>query len=348
MKSAERIDTEPLEFSFDRLKKKATELKTEMHLAFEAGDYESAKRYAAQLRVVESQIDQVTSAIERKRQKTEQAAAEAEKAAERERKAQESFMEGAVAGSSAQTKGVLMNEQAARKARDAGRDRDADAFQKTAEQMKASMTQAQREEYEGLTKPVRLGRQAGPGESQSIIDDIARNNINFERQKRGEQPLPQGDARPPPKPLDVPGRRPPSRGGLVLAGLGAAFGLGWLIGGTFTAALTGLLWGGAVRLLVLHHVTFSINSLCHFFGRRRFDTGDESRNLAWLSLLSFGEAWHNNHHAFPTSAAHGMRWYEVDTSSLLIRGLERVGLVWDVVRIDQARQQKKLLAETVT
>jgi stearoyl-CoA desaturase (Delta-9 desaturase) len=132
----------------------------------------------------------------------------------------------------------------------------------------------------------------------------------------------------------------------ALGGLGAAFGLGWLIGGTVTAGLTGLLWGGAVRLLVLHHVTFSINSLCHFFGRRRFDTGDESRNLAWLSLLSFGESWHNNHHAFPTSATHGLRWWEIDTSSLLIRGLERVGLAWDVVRIDPARQQKKLLAET--
>ena len=106
----------------------------------------------------------------------------------------------------------------------------------------------------------------------------------------------------------------------AIGGLGAAFGLGWLIGGTLTAALTGLLWGGAVRLLVLHHVTFSINSLCHFFGRRRFDTDDESRNLAWLSVLSFGEAWHNNHHAFPTSAAHGMRWWEFDSSSLVIRG----------------------------
>jgi stearoyl-CoA desaturase (Delta-9 desaturase) len=130
----------------------------------------------------------------------------------------------------------------------------------------------------------------------------------------------------------------------VLSGLAAAFGLGWLIGGTLSAALTGLLWGGAVRILVLHHVTFSINSLCHFFGRRRFDTGDESRNLAWLSFLSFGEAWHNNHHAFPTSAAHGMRWWELDLSSLVIRGLERVGLAWDVVRIDPARQQRKLLA----
>jgi stearoyl-CoA desaturase (delta-9 desaturase) len=132
----------------------------------------------------------------------------------------------------------------------------------------------------------------------------------------------------------------------VLAGFVLPFLLGWAIGGTIEAALTGLLWGGAVRLLVLHHVTFSINSLCHFFGRRRFDTGDESRNLAWLSLLSFGEAWHNNHHAFPTSAAHGMRWYELDTSSMVIRGLERTGLAWDVVRIDPARQQKKLLAET--
>jgi stearoyl-CoA desaturase (Delta-9 desaturase) len=130
----------------------------------------------------------------------------------------------------------------------------------------------------------------------------------------------------------------------ALGGLGAAFGLGWLIGGTLTAALTGLLWGGAVRILVLHHVTYSINSLCHFFGRRRFDTGDESRNLAWLSFLSLGEAWHNNHHAFPTSAAHGLRWWELDVSSLVIRGLERVGLAWDVVRIDPARQQRKLLA----
>jgi stearoyl-CoA desaturase (Delta-9 desaturase) len=130
----------------------------------------------------------------------------------------------------------------------------------------------------------------------------------------------------------------------VVTGLGAAFGLGWLIGGTLSAALTGLLWGGAVRILVLHHVTYSINSLCHYFGRKRFDTGDESRNLAWLSFLSFGEAWHNNHHAFPTSAAHGLRWWELDLSSLVIRSLERVGLAWDVVRIDPTRQERKLLA----
>ncbi len=67
-------------------------------------------------------------------------------------------------------------------------------------------------------------------------------------------------------------------------------------------------------MLVVHHVTYSINSLCHFFGRRDYATDDESRNLRWLSLLSLGESWHNNHHAFPTSAFHGLRWHEVDVS----------------------------------
>jgi stearoyl-CoA desaturase (delta-9 desaturase) len=128
----------------------------------------------------------------------------------------------------------------------------------------------------------------------------------------------------------------------ALAGLAAAFGLGWLFGGTLHDGLTGLLWGGAVRMLVLHHVTYSINSLCHFFGRRRFNPGDESRNLAWLAPLSLGEAWHNNHHAFPTSAEHGLRRSEFDPSALVIRGLERVGLVWDVVRVRPERQAAKL------
>jgi stearoyl-CoA desaturase (delta-9 desaturase) len=120
------------------------------------------------------------------------------------------------------------------------------------------------------------------------------------------------------------------------AGLAVPFGLGVALTGTIRGGLTGLLWGGAIRILVLHHVTFSINSLCHFFGRRRFETGDESRNLRWLALLSFGESWHNNHHAFPTSAAHGMGRWEWDISALIIRALERVGLAWDVVRVDDS------------
>ncbi len=128
----------------------------------------------------------------------------------------------------------------------------------------------------------------------------------------------------------------------AVGGLVAAFGLGWLFGGSLRAGLTGLLWGGAVRILVLHHVTYSVNSLCHFFGRQAFDTRDESRNLAWLAPLSLGEAWHNNHHAFPTSAEHGLRGGEIDVSALVIGGLERVGLAWDVVRVTPERQAAKL------
>jgi len=127
----------------------------------------------------------------------------------------------------------------------------------------------------------------------------------------------------------------------ALGGLAAAFFLGGIIGGSWRAALTGLLWGGAVRMPVLHHVTYSINSLCHFFGRRDYATGDHSRNLAWLAPLSLGEAWHNNHHAFPTSAFHGLSWRQIDVSALVIRGLERAGLCWDVVRVSEERRVQK-------
>jgi stearoyl-CoA desaturase (delta-9 desaturase) len=124
----------------------------------------------------------------------------------------------------------------------------------------------------------------------------------------------------------------------VLAGLAFPFCLGLALTGSIAGGLTGLLWGGAVRIFFLHHATFSINSLCHFFGRRRFATSDESRNLLWLSLPTLGEAWHNNHHAFPTSARHGLRWWQLDPSAWLIAGLERCGLVWDVVRVTPERQ----------
>jgi stearoyl-CoA desaturase (delta-9 desaturase) len=127
----------------------------------------------------------------------------------------------------------------------------------------------------------------------------------------------------------------------LLAGLAAAFGLGVALTGTVAGGLSALLWGGAVRIFLLHQVTFSINSLCHLFGRRRFRTGDESRNLAWLAALSLGESWHNNHHAFPTSAVHGLGRREPDPSALVITGLERAGLAWDVVRIAPQRQDAK-------
>jgi stearoyl-CoA desaturase (Delta-9 desaturase) len=127
----------------------------------------------------------------------------------------------------------------------------------------------------------------------------------------------------------------------ALLGLAFPFGLGVAITGTITGGLWALLWGGAVRMVVLHHATFSINSLCHFFGRRDFETGDESRNLAWLAPFTFGEAWHNNHHAFPTSAVHGLQRGQFDPSAIVIAGLERLGLVWNVVRVTPARQAAK-------
>lgn len=127
----------------------------------------------------------------------------------------------------------------------------------------------------------------------------------------------------------------------VVLGFALPLGIGFAIGGTVTAGLTALLWGGAVRVFLVHHVTFSINSLCHVFGRRPFETGDESRNLGWLALPSMGEAWHNNHHAFPTSAVHGLGRWQLDLSALVIRALERMGLVWNVVRIPPERQRAK-------
>ncbi len=119
---------------------------------------------------------------------------------------------------------------------------------------------------------------------------------------------------------------------------------GWALLGGWYGFFAGLVWGGGVRILLLHHVTFSINSICHFWGRRRFASADESRNVWWLSWLSFGESWHNNHHAFPTSAFHGLRRFELDPGGCLIWALEKCGLAWQVVRIAPEKQRAKLAA----
>ncbi|GHO67491.1 stearoyl-CoA 9-desaturase [Ktedonobacter sp. SOSP1-85] len=102
-----------------------------------------------------------------------------------------------------------------------------------------------------------------------------------------------------------------------------------------------LLWAGLVRIFLTHHVTWSVNSVCHIFGRRDYETNDQSRNEWVVGLLSFGEGWHNNHHAFPRSAFHGLRWWQFDCSGYLIWSLEKLGLAKDVYRISPEQMQKR-------
>lgn len=106
--------------------------------------------------------------------------------------------------------------------------------------------------------------------------------------------------------------------------------LGWLLTGTLSGALATLLWAGAVRIFLLHHVTWAVNSIGHMFGNRPFHTRDQSTNFAPLALLSFGDSWHNAHHAYPRLARHGVDRGQIDSSALLIRSFERFGLASDV------------------
>jgi stearoyl-CoA desaturase (Delta-9 desaturase) len=129
---------------------------------------------------------------------------------------------------------------------------------------------------------------------------------------------------------------------IVLASLALPALLGFALTGAPRGALTGLLWGGFARIFLQHHITWSVNSICHFFGRRRFQVDDQSTNVFWLALPSLGESWHHNHHAFPRSAAHGLRWWELDPSAALIALMRRLGLAWDVVQIAPERQAQKL------
>src|SRR5438067_10956570 len=128
----------------------------------------------------------------------------------------------------------------------------------------------------------------------------------------------------------------------------ASVGLPGLIGGLVTwswqGALTGLFWAGLVRIAVLHHVTWSINSICHVYGERPFATrdGDKATNFWPLAILSFGESWHNLHHADPTCARHGALKGQIDISARAIRWAEQLGWVWDVRWPDEQRLAGKL------
>lgn len=108
--------------------------------------------------------------------------------------------------------------------------------------------------------------------------------------------------------------------------------LGWAVTGTFAGAFGGFVWGGLVRVFLLHHSTFAVNSACHLWGKRPFATrdGDRATNFAPLALLSMGENWHNAHHASPTSARHGVDRWQLDSTARLIWLFERLGFAWDV------------------
>jgi stearoyl-CoA desaturase (delta-9 desaturase) len=112
-------------------------------------------------------------------------------------------------------------------------------------------------------------------------------------------------------------------GVLLPASIGLAVG-GW------RGAIAGFVWGGLVRIFLGHHVTWSVNSICHLWGSRPYASGDESRNNPVVGVLALGEGWHNNHHAFPTSARHGLRWWQLDIAYLVIQLLVLCRLAWKV------------------
>jgi len=126
----------------------------------------------------------------------------------------------------------------------------------------------------------------------------------------------------------------------VIAGLLIPTILGGLLSRSWMGAFSGFLWGGLVRVFLLQHVTWSINSVCHLWGRRPYRTDDESRNNAVFGLLGLGEGWHNNHHAFPNSARHGLRWWQIDVSYWVIRAMALLGLAWNLKLPSKQAQAK--------
>ena len=116
--------------------------------------------------------------------------------------------------------------------------------------------------------------------------------------------------------------------GLVLYYIGQQ--LNFYYPGLGTSGWQLVMWGFFLSTALVYHVTFCVNSVTHIIGNKRFKNSDESRNNFWIALLTFGEGWHNNHHRYPLSARQGMYWWEFDLSYLLLRGLEKLGLVWDL------------------
>ena len=132
----------------------------------------------------------------------------------------------------------------------------------------------------------------------------------------------------------------------LLLGLFIPAVLGGAISQSWKGALTGFLWGGLARICVLHHVTWSINSICHVFGSRMFNSKDNSKNNFLVAFLAFGEGFHNNHHAFAYSAKHGwFRFWQVDVTYIVIKVMEKLGLVWDIKLPTIASIKNKLITK---
>jgi stearoyl-CoA desaturase (delta-9 desaturase) len=132
-------------------------------------------------------------------------------------------------------------------------------------------------------------------------------------------------------------------GPLILLSFLIPFAIGYATG-SLRAGLMGLFWGGFVRVALMHHFSFSVNSICHMFGRRPFNITDNSGNVFWLAVPTLGESWHHNHHAFPASAFHGLEWWQLDVSALVIRLLRSLGLAWNVVEVSAEQQKRRAVA----
>jgi stearoyl-CoA desaturase (delta-9 desaturase) len=117
--------------------------------------------------------------------------------------------------------------------------------------------------------------------------------------------------------------------------------LGGLVTRSWHGALTGLVWGGLMRVFLVHHVTWSVNSACHLWGFRPYESNDLSRNNPVFGILAMGEGWHNTHHAFPSSARHGLRWWQMDVSYWVIRTLKWMGLAWNLKLPSKEVQARK-------
>jgi len=119
-----------------------------------------------------------------------------------------------------------------------------------------------------------------------------------------------------------------------LVWLGLGFIIPAVIGGlwsqTWMGVWMGFIWGGLVRMAFCQHVTWGVNSICHIFGKKNYNVKDNSRDNFILGVLALGEGWHNSHHAFPTSARHGLKWWQFDLSYYMITALSKVGIVWDI------------------